>query len=121
MPVASLRWQLSEESVRETPDQQGVFTLWDGDECVYIGHTPWNTSLRDRLRHHLALRAQGVIDASHFTWEVTPVPKTRQGDLLGGCVARQGKPPRYNAPESPLRAPQSSITDLRARGQAGAG
>lgn len=115
MPVASLRWTLDADSVRETPDQQGVVTLWDGDECVYIGHTPWNSSLRDRLREHLALRQAGAIRASHFTWEATPMPKTREGDLLASCLHRQGSLPRYNGPDSPLRPPQDCITDLRAR------
>lgn len=115
MPVASLRWQLSAELVRETPDEQGVFTLWDADECVYIGHTPWNTSLRDRLRLPLALQEQGAIRATHFNWETTATPKTREGDLLGACMARHGKLPRYNRPDSPLHTPQHCITDLRAR------
>lgn len=111
MPVASLRWQLHADLVRETPDEQGVFTLWDAEECVYIGHTPWNTSLRDRLREHLALQQQGVIHASHFTWETTAVPKTREGELL----AKQDRLPRYNRPDSPLPRPPECVTDLRAR------
>ena len=115
MPVASLRWQLVADCVRDIPDQQGVFTLWNADECVYIGDTPWNTSLRDRLRQHLALRQQGVIDASHFSWEATPTPRTRLGDLLAASLQRHGRLPRYNGPDSPLRAPQGCITDLRAR------
>jgi hypothetical protein len=115
MPVASLRWELSAETVRETPDQQGVAALWDGDECVYIGHTPRNTSLRDLLRELLASRQANTIRATHFTWEATPMPKTREGDLLASCLHRQGGLPRYNRPDSPLRAPGDCITDLRAR------
>lgn len=115
MPVTSLKWQLDPAHVRETPDQQGVFTLWHEDECVYIGHTPWNTSLRDRLREHLALRDRGVIVASHYSWEATPTSKTRQADLLAACLAKQGALPRYNRSDSPLRATADCITDLRAR------
>jgi hypothetical protein len=116
MPVASLRWQFVPECVREIPDQQGVFTLWDANECVYIGHTPWNTSLRDRVREHLALQHEGVIDASHFAWETTATPKTREVGLLAACLQKQGKLPRYNRPDSPLQAPAACVTDLRARG-----
>ena len=115
MPVASLRSELSAESVRETPDQQGVFTLWDADECVYVGHTPWNTSLRDRLREHLSLRRGGVIAASHFSWEATPTPKTRLGELLAAWQDKQGRLPRYNRADSPLGGAAVCITDLRAR------
>src|SRR5258705_6358941 len=101
MRVASLPASLTPERVRETPDLQGVFSLWDEHECVYIGRSPWNLSLRDSLRQHLALRDAGVIAASHFTWETTPTPKTREGDLLSVCLAKTGKLPRYNRGDSP--------------------
>jgi hypothetical protein len=55
MRVASLRCRFTVERVREIPDIQGVFTLWDGKECVYVAHTPWNRSLQQCLREHLAL------------------------------------------------------------------
>jgi hypothetical protein len=115
MSVASLRWRFLADAVREAPDQQGVFSLWGGNECVYIGHTPWNTTLRDRLRAHLDLLDQGVIEATHFTWETTATPKTREGDLLQLYLDKHGRLPRYNRPDSPLRVAQSCITDLRAR------
>lgn len=111
MRVASLRWRLSPETIRGTPDLQGTYTLWDGGECVYVGHTAWNSSLRDRLRELFALQQEGVIDFSHFTWEITPTPKTREMDL----VSQQGKLPRYNRPGSPLQRPSTCVTDLRAR------
>jgi hypothetical protein len=115
MQVASLRWTLTPERVRETPDLQGVFTLWDGNECVYVAHTPSNLSLRDSLREHLALRDEGVIEASHFAWEITSMAKTREYDLLALNIERHGQLPRYNRGNSPLRSPKTPITDLRAR------
>ncbi len=115
MRVASLRRSFIAQHVRETPDVQGTFTLWDGDECVYVGHTPWNRSLQECLRQHLALRDEGVIRASHFTWETTSTPKSREGELLASSIDKQGKLPRYNRSDSPLGPPKSSITDLRAR------
>ncbi len=116
MAVASLRWSFHADAVRDTPEQQGVFTLWDGNECVYIGHTPWNTTLRDRLRAYLQLQEQGAIAASQFTWEATATPKTREGDLLQLCLDKHGRLPRYNRSDSPLRDAESCVTDLRARG-----
>jgi hypothetical protein len=115
MHVASLRWRLTPELVREIPDIQGVFSLWDGDECVYVGHTPWNQSLRDCVRQHLDLQQEGVIKASHFTWETTATPKTREGDLLALCLQKHGNLPRYNRDDSPLHPTRTSVTDLRAR------
>lgn len=115
MGVTSLRWRFTAERVREIPDAQGVFTLWDGRDCVYVGHTPWNRSLRHCLRQHLALRDDGVIAASHFTWETTAIPKNREAQILSRLDERHGGRPRYNRPGSPLAAIRSSITDLRAR------
>jgi hypothetical protein len=116
MRVASLLWSFTAEHVRKTPDMQGVFTLWDGDDCVYVGHTPWNRSLPECLRQHLALRDEGVIRASRFTWETTSTPKGREYQLLALNIEKHGKLPRYNRAGSPLRAPKTSITDLRAPG-----
>jgi len=116
MGVASLRCALTLQSVRETPDLQGVFTLWDANECVYVGHTPWNSSLRDCLRELFALQQEGGIDASHFSWETTATPKTREGDLLSLWLEKNGKLPRYNRTDSPLQPQTACVTDLRARG-----
>jgi hypothetical protein len=113
--VASLPSSFTLEHVRETPDLQGVFTLWDGDECVFVGHTPWNRSLPECLRQCLALRDKGVIHASRFAWETTSTPKGREYELLALNIEKHGRLPRYNRADSPLRPPRTSITDLRAR------
>jgi hypothetical protein len=94
---------------------QGVFTLWDDDECLYVGHTPWNRSLQDCLRQLLELRDEGVIRATYFAWETTATPKSREHQLLAHNVEKHGRLPRYNQPGSPLCATNTSITDLRAR------
>ena len=114
MPVASLPSSFTPENVRKTPDVQGIFSLFDGGECVYIGHTPWNRSLPECLRHYLALRDEGVIHASRFTWETSSTPKGREYQLLALSIEKHGRLPRYNRGDSPLRPLRSSITDLRA-------
>ena len=116
MRVASLHWRFTAERVREIPDVQGVFTLWDGNECVYVAHTPWNRSLQQCLREHLALNDAGAIHVSHFTWETSSTPKGREEELLRQKISRLGRRPRYNVPGSPLEPTRSSITDLRAPG-----
>ena len=116
MRIASLRWPLSQDRVRQTPaDLQGVFTLWDGDECLYVGHTPWNRSLQTCLGQLLDLRDEGVIRGTHFTWETTAMPKSREYQLLALNLEKHGRLPRYNKAGSPLGGTNTSITDLRAR------
>jgi|tagenome__1003787_1003787.scaffolds.fasta_scaffold20518839_2 hypothetical protein len=116
MRVASLKCRFTAERVREIPDVQGVFTLWDGKECVYVAHTPWNRSLQQCLRESLALNDRGAIHASHFSWETSSTPKGREHEVLRQKAEKQGRLPRYNLPGSPLAATRSSITDLRAPG-----
>ena len=115
MHIASLRWDFTLQRVRQLPDMQGAFTLWADDECVYIGHTPYNRSLQSCLRQLLELRDEGVIRGSHFTWETTATPKSREYQLLARSLERDGRLPRYNRSGSPLRFTETSITDLRAR------
>lgn len=115
MRLASLPGRFTPERVREIPDVQGVFTLWDGGECVYVGHTPWNRSLRQCLQQHRALCEYGVISASHFAWETTATPKEREAQLLSRMTRKQSATPRYNRPGSPLVPTRSSVTDLRTR------
>ena len=114
MRVASLCCRFTAERVREIPDLQGVFSLWDGKECVYVSHTPWNRSLHQCLREHLALSDEGTIRVSHFSWETTSMPKSRERQLLARAKEKLGMLPLYNRPGSPLPSIKSSITDLRA-------
>lgn len=115
MRVASLKWRFTAQLVRQIPDVQGVFTLWNGKECVYVGSTPGNASLRDCLREHLVALHDGLIEATHFTWESTAMPRSREEELRARLARRQGKVPRYNRPGSPLRPRIEPITDLRGR------
>ena len=104
MSIASLRWRFDAETLRDVPEGPGVFTLWSGNEMLYIGRTEGNATLRDRLR--AVLRAG--VPVTHFTWEVTVTPKTRAGDLLSSCMEKSGRLPRYNehpGEESALKLP----------------
>ena len=115
MRIASLPFKLNAERVREIPDLQGVLTLWDDNECVYVAHTPWNRSLQECVRQLLEMRDDGIISATHFTWESTGTPKSREYDLLALNIKKHGRLPRYNRGDSPLRPTRTCITDLRAR------
>ena len=92
MSIASLRWRFDAETLRDVPESPGVFTLWSGQELVYIGRTEGNSTLRDLLRGFL----EQPLRVTHFTWEVTVTPKTRAGDLLDSYLVKNGRLPRYN-------------------------
>lgn len=102
MFVTSLKWKLDADAIRATPRTQGVFGLWDGDELVYIGATERDLSLPEALDTPLRLKRQGLIRASHFTWEITITPRSWSGELLRAYLHEHGRLPRYNSGKSPL-------------------
>ena len=103
MFMTRLKWKLDADSIRGTPRTQGVFGLWDEGRIVYIGATERNVYLPDTLRELLHLKRQGVIQATHFTWEITITPRSWAGELLRLHFNKHAVLPLYNQPASPLQ------------------
>jgi hypothetical protein len=103
MFVTSLKWKLDAESIRGTPRTQGVFGLWNEDQVVYIGATERSVFLPDALRELLQLKRRGIIQATHFTWEITITPRSWAGELLRLHFNQHGALPLYNRPASALQ------------------
>jgi len=103
MFVTSLKWKFDPESIRETPKTQGVFGLWDEGMIVYIGATERNALLPDALRELLTLRRRGIIQATHFTWEITITPRSWAGELMRLHFNKHGCLPLYNQTASALQ------------------
>jgi hypothetical protein len=102
MFVTSLKWNFDSEAIRGTPKMQGVYGLWDEGTVVYIGATERNLFLPDALRELLRLKRRGLIEATHFTWEITLTPRSWAGELLRLHFAQHGALPRYNQSSSVL-------------------
>lgn len=103
MFVTSLKWKFDAESIRGTPRTQGVFGLWDEGSIVYIGATARSVFLPDALGELLGLKRQGIIHATHFTWEITITPRSWAGELLRLHFNKHGVLPLYNQPASALQ------------------
>ena len=103
MFITRLKWKLDADAIRATPRTQGVVGLWDEDELVYIGAAERSGFLKETLDGLLKLKQQGVIRASHFTWEITITPRSWSAELLRAHFQRHGVLPRYNRAASPLR------------------
>ncbi|HJY76906.1 MAG TPA: hypothetical protein VKE95_09745 [Burkholderiales bacterium] len=106
MFVTSLKWKFDAESIRGTPRTQGVFGLWDEGRIVYIGATARSVYLPDALGELLALKRRGIIQATHFTWEITITPRSWAGELLRLHFNKHGELPPYNQPASALQVAQ---------------
>ncbi len=102
MFITRLKWKLEPEAIRAMPRTQGVFGLWDDEELVYIGTTERGVYLPEALEKPLKLKQQGLISASHFTWEITITPRGWSAELLRAHFKDHGVLPRYNRPAGPL-------------------
>ena len=103
MFMTRLKWKFDDDAIRGTPRTQGVFGLWDGGRLVYIGATERNRFLPDALRELLRLQRQGVIHATHFTWEITITPRSWAAELLRLHFSQHAALPLYNQPASVLQ------------------
>ena len=103
MFITSLKWKLDSESIPGTPKTQGVYGLWDEALIVYIGATERDVYLPDALRELLSLKRRGIIQATHFTWEITITPRSWAAELLRLHVSKFGSLPLYNRPTSALQ------------------
>ena len=108
MFVTSLKWKFDAESIRGTPRTQGVFGLWDEGRIVYIGATARSVFLADALGELLGFKRRGIIQATHFTWEITITPRSWAGELLRLHFNQHGELPLYNQPASALRQQQDA-------------
>ena len=106
MFITSLKWKFDAESIRGTPRTQGVFGLWDEGRIVYIGATARSVFLPDALGELLGLKRRGIIQATHFTWEITITPRSWAGELLRLHFNKHGALPLYNQPASALQLAQ---------------
>ena len=95
MAIRSPKWLVLAALVSLAPDTPGVFELWDGDELVYVGGTRRDRpSLRQELVHELLERGREV---THFSWEITYDPATRERELLAEFELTYHRAPRLNS------------------------
>ena len=88
--------QFAENCVQAVPEESGIFILWDHSHPVYVGRTAPRSNLRAELEHALTLTMLEDLSVTHFSFEVTPAPKTRAAEELRSHFERWGSLPRYN-------------------------
>ena len=91
-----MRLQFVEKYVQAVPEESGIFILWDHSHPVYVGRTAPRSNLRAELDHALTMAMLEDLSVTHFSFEVTPVPKTRATEELRSHFERWGSLPRYN-------------------------
>ena len=76
---------------------------------MYICSTDLSVFLPDALRELLNLKRRGIIQATHFTWEITITPRSWAGELLRLHFNKHGALPLYNRPASALQRLQGEV------------
>jgi excinuclease UvrABC nuclease subunit len=99
MPILRARFPFSARLIGGAPEEPGVFALWEDGEIIYIGHAQGRgTTIRSRLVDHFT----GMVSpctrrASHYSWEISATPATREAELLSEFLSANTRLPRCNA------------------------
>jgi len=89
--LSGRRYRFTRIVIAGSPDEAGVYTLWNGEEVVYYGRAE---RIRSRL---LELYYTDKHRATHYSWEVCADPMARESELLAEHARAFGALPRDNA------------------------
>lgn len=92
MAMRSPKWLVLAALVYAAPNTPGVIELWEDDELIFVHGTAG--TLREALVHELL---ETGLPATHFSWEITYSPASRERELLAEYEAEHHRPPRLNA------------------------
>jgi hypothetical protein len=95
-----MRQRFTAEDLQNVPEESGIYCLFQDRDLVYIGRTAPRAGLRSELEHALRIAMADDMHATHFTFEVTRIPKTRAVEELRAFYETFGRLPLYNSPQS---------------------
>jgi hypothetical protein len=91
------KYKLTRAMVDAAPSEQGLYALWEDDELIYVGHASASGTIRERLSEHLDRRFCPCAEkATHYSWELSLRPATREVEILEEFLAQFGRMPRCN-------------------------
>jgi hypothetical protein len=93
MPIASPRYALNPTMVSGAPPDPGVFALWQEDELIYYGRAQ---NIQAQLQKHLQRTEHCTALATHYGWEISSNPASREAELLHEFRRAHGRLPRCN-------------------------
>ena len=97
MPIKKPKYKLTRAMVEAAPAEQGLYALWEDDELIYLGRNSANASIRDQLTEHLARRLCPCAErATHYSWELSLRPASREVEIFDEFLAEFGRMPRCN-------------------------
>lgn len=97
MPLKKPKYKLTRAMVADAPDHQGLYALWENDELIYVGRASAAATIRERLAAHFnRLHCPCTEKATHYSWELSLQPATREFEVLQEFLAQHGRMPRCN-------------------------
>lgn len=94
MPISDPHYRFTDAIVQGAPNITGLYALWQDGDLIYVGRA---ASIRERLVEHLQRRVCPCTEqATHYSWELSLQPVTREVELLEQFKKRHGRLPRCN-------------------------
>lgn len=96
MAIEEPRYKFAPSIVAGAPDGGGIYALWDDSELIYLGRAN-GIGIRAALVRHLEKGfCPCTARATHYSWELSLRPATREVEILEQFKARHRRLPRCN-------------------------
>jgi hypothetical protein len=82
--------------IAAAPEVSGVFALWQAGGIVYYGRA---RAIRQALGEHYQVRSTSAQRVSGCSWEVSPDPDLRYGELMREYASAHHCMPLWNDPQ----------------------
>lgn len=98
MPITGNRYEFTDKCISGSPEEHGVYALFDGDELIYYGRAAGkDVTIRSRLRDHKdGYEGRCTQKATSYMREITESAKSREAGLLEEYEEKHGCLPRCN-------------------------
>ena len=97
MPISGDTYTFNKENVDRAPTYNGVYALYDVNECIYIGSAEGEGGVRTRLQaHQRGDEGQCTQSATGYKREQSNNPRITEGLLLEEHKQQHGRLPRCN-------------------------
>lgn len=97
MPITGEKYPFTDKNINNSPQDTGVYALYDGDPTIYIGRASGDNTIRARLQaHKRGDEGKCTQGATDYRREVTSSPVGREQELLEEYKRVYGKLPRCN-------------------------
>jgi len=96
MPIDEPKYKFVRSLVAGAPESSGIYALWEDGEMIYVGRANGMTIKEALLRHIEQGHCPCTARATHYSWELSLRPATRELEVLQHFEARHQRLPRCN-------------------------